>query len=275
VLIDAQVHVVSPDRDRYPLDPPPVERPAWFEQWGRSVEQLLAEMDGLGIDRTVLVQPYSAYRFDNRYTVDSAARSPRFVCTCGVDAVDDPVKAARYWVSEHAARGIRLYLHLYDPEWLVTPEADGLLDELETLGVVAQLLPRPVHLPSVLRAAKKHPGLAVLVDHCAYPDLSGGAGYPNATGLFALAEAGNIRLKLSSHVFGLAREAGVALSQITEDLVRAFGASRIMWASDLTVQSRSYAEVFGDAEEACGGLPDAERAQVLGGTAERMWWPGA
>lgn len=273
MLIDAQVHVVSRDRDRYPVDPPPVEGTPWFEQYGRSAEDLLAEMDQLGIDRTVLVQAYSAYRFDSRYTADSAARSERFVCSCGVDVDDDPVKAARYWVSERSARGIRLFLHLSDPAWLDSPASDVLFDELEALGVVAQLLARPLHLPGVLRAAKRHPGLAVLVDHCAYPDLSGGPGYPNATGLFDLSDAGNVRLKLSTHVFGLAREAGVALGAITEDLVGAFGAGRIMWASDLTVQPRPYAAVLGDAEEACAGLSGADRAQVMGEVALRMWWP--
>lgn len=273
MLIDAQVHVVSPDQDRYPLDPPPLERPAWFDRFGRSVETLLAEMDEHGIERTVLVQPYSAYRFDNRYAADSAALSPRLVCSCAVDVDDDPVKAARYWVSEHAARGIRVVLYLSDTAWLDSPAGDVLLDELEALGVVAQLLGRAEHLPVVRRAAMRHPGLAVLVDHCGFPDLSGGPGYPNARDLFALAEAGNVRLKLSTQVFGLARDGGVALPRLTEDLVADFGADRVMWASDLTVQPRPYAEVLGDAGEACSGLSSAERALVMGECAAAMWWP--
>lgn len=272
MLIDAQVHVISPDQDRYPLSPAPMPRPAWFDQYGRSVEQLLAEMDELGIERTVLVQAHSAYRFDNRYAVDSTAVSPRFLCTAAIDADDDPVKAARYFVTEHGVRGLRLFLHLYDPAWVESKEADTLFDEIEELGAIAQVLPTADHLPALLRAAKRHPGLPVLVDHCGYPDLSGGAGYPNARGLFALEEAANIRLKLSTHVFELAHEGGVPLAQITEDLVADFGASRIMWASDLTVQSRSYAAVLGDANEACAGLASADRELIMGGTAARFWW---
>lgn len=273
MLIDAQVHVTSPDRERYPVGPPPSEGPAWFDRHGRSAEELLAGMDEVGIEAAVLVQAYSAYRFDNRYTADSAELSPRLVCACGVDVDDEPVKAARFWVGERSARGIRLFLHLSEPGWLDSPASDVLFDELEALGVVAQLLARPEHLPGVLRAAKRHPGLPVLVDHCAYPDLSGGPGYPRATGLFALAEAGNVHLKLSTQVFGLARDAGVALPRLTEDLVGAFGAARVMWASDLTIQPRSYAEVLADAVEACAGLPSGERALVLGEAAARMWWP--
>lgn len=273
MLIDAQVHVVSPDRDRYPIDPSRREGPAWFDLYGRSAEDLLAEMDAVGVDRTVLVQAYSAYRFDSRYTADSADLSPRFVCSCGVDVDDDPVTAARYWVSERSARGIRLFLGYSPAGWLDSPSCDALLDELEALGAVAQMLGHAEDLPALGRAAMRHPGLTVLVDHCAYPDLSGGAGYPNATGLFALADAGNVHLKLSSHVFGLARDAGVALGRVTEDLVAAFGPARVMWASDLTVQPRSYAEVVADAEEACAGLPGADRASVLSGNAARMWWP--
>jgi L-fuconolactonase len=273
MVIDAQVHVVSPDHDRYPLDPTRSGGPGWFDLYGRSVEELLAEMDAVGIDRTVLVQAYSAYRFDSRYTADSAALSPRFVCTCAVNFEGDTTKEARYWVSERSARGIRLFLNVAPPDWLDSPACDTLLDELEALGAVAQVLGRAENLPGLLRAARRHPGLAMLVDHCAYPDLSGGAGYPNATGLFALADAGNVHIKLSTQVFGLARDAGVPLPALATDLVGAFGAGRVMWASDLTTQPRSYADVLGDATEACADLTGEDRALVMGGSAAAMWWP--
>jgi predicted TIM-barrel fold metal-dependent hydrolase len=128
-------------------------------------------------------------------------------------------------------------------------------------------------LPGVLRVARRHPDVPILVDHCAYPDLSGGAGYPNARPLFDLADAANVHVKLSTMVFERARADGVAPSDFTGALVAAFGAERIMWASDLTVHQRSYAELVAEADEACGGLSDPERELVLGTSAARLWWP--
>ena len=67
-------------------------------------------MDEVGVDRVVLVQPYSAYRYDSRYTADSAARYPdRFASVCTVDLHDpDVIERVRHWVVDRGARGIRL-----------------------------------------------------------------------------------------------------------------------------------------------------------------------
>lgn len=288
MLIDAQVHVVSPDREQYPLNPPRRYSPQrqvdpareaespWYERHGMSVEAVIAAQDALGIERGVLVQAYSAYQFDNRYTAASAATHPeRYACTLGVDLTDDPVATARRLVDEHHPRALRLFLNLTVPGWLEGPDADGFLDEVASLGVVAQMLLQAEQLPTLLPVAKRHPDVPILVDHCAYPDLSGGPGYPNARGLFALGEAGNVHLKLSTHVFDLARQGGAPLPRLAEDLVADFGAGRIMWASDLTVQERSYAEVLADAHEACSGLSAPDRDKILGETAAAFWWPAA
>lgn len=272
--VDTQVHVVSPDRERYPVDPPPMDVPPWFDRFGRSAEDLAAEMQANGIDRAVLVQGYSAYRYDNRYTADAAAADPeRFASACIVDLEHDPVADARYWVLERGARAIRLFLQLGDGRWVDSAAADRLFDTLASLGAVAQAAVTAEQLPGVLRAARRHRHVPVLVDHCGFPDLSGGPGYPRARALFELSDAPNVFLKLSAHVFDRAREAGLAPRDVTGALVGAFGAERIMWASDLTVQSRSYAELLADADAACAGLCERERNLVLGEAASALWWP--
>src|SRR5688572_19300118 len=72
-MIDAHVHVWTPDTDRYPLARgftkanmmPPSFTP----------EQLFAHCKPEGIDRIVLIQ-MSFYRWDNRYMLDSMERFP-------------------------------------------------------------------------------------------------------------------------------------------------------------------------------------------------------
>jgi L-fuconolactonase len=116
--------------------------------------------------------------------------------------------------------------------------------------------------------------VAVLVDHCAFSDFSGGPGYPRAKELFALADAANVHLKLSAYVYHLGREAGADPGQMTEAIVVAFGAERVMWASDLSTQARPYEVLLSEAEEACAGLSPGQRSLVLGDSAAALWWPG-
>ena len=44
----------------------------WYREEPCSAERLLTLMDDAGVDRAVLVQPVSAYGFDNDYTADAA-----------------------------------------------------------------------------------------------------------------------------------------------------------------------------------------------------------
>lgn len=274
VHVDTQVHVVSPDRDRYPLDPPPMDVPPWYEQFALSADDLLVAMAGAGVDRAVLVQGFSAYRYDNRYTADAALEHPdRFASACIVDIEDDPLAATRHWVIERGARAIRLFLQLGAADWLDSTEGDRVLDELTALGAIAQTAVVAEQLPTVLRAARRHPELAVLVDHCGFPDLSGGPGFPNARTLFDLADAPNVRVKLSTHVFELARAGGTTPREATDAIVGAMGAERVMWASDVSVQERPYPQLVADADAACAGLAPHERRLVLGESALRLWWP--
>ena len=273
--VDTQVHVVSRDHARYPLNPPAMDVPRWFELHGRTVEELLEEMDAVGIDRAVLVQGFSAYQYDNRYTADSAASCPeRLACACIADINDDPLERVRYWVGERHARAIRFFLQLdSDAAWLDSRASDDVFVELQRRGAIAQTALVAEQLPALLRAAERHRWLSFLLDHCGFSDFSGGDDYPNARALFALASAPNVHVKISNHVWHLASSAGLRPPSVTRALVQSFGAERVMWASDLTVHDRDYADLIAEAEAACVDLTDAQRMLVLGDAAAALWWP--
>src|ERR1700675_4934003 len=101
--IDTQAHVVSADQTTYPLDPPTVDpmgtaMSRWFDAPELSADDLLRRMDDTGIERAVLVQAFSAYQYDNRYTVDAALAHPqRLASSCIIDLEDEPAKAAQHW----------------------------------------------------------------------------------------------------------------------------------------------------------------------------------
>ena len=273
--IDTQVHVVSLNQSRYPLNPPAMDVPRWFELHGLTVEELIGEMDAVGMDKAVLVQGFSAYQYDNRYTADSAAAYPdRFACACIVDIHVNPLERVRYWVGERKARAIRFFLQLgSDAGWLDSRAGDDVLAELQAHGAIAQTALVAEQLPALQKAAARHPGLSFLLDHCGFADFSGGLDFPNAGGLFGLASVPNVHVKVSNHVWHLASSTGANPRSVTTALVESFGAARVMWASDLTVHDRTYADLIAEADSACADLTDAERALVLGDAAAALWWP--
>ena len=277
--VDSQAHVVSPDQDAYPVKPPEVDplgtaATRWFDTPGLAVEDLMRRMDGAGIDRAVLVQAFSSYQYDNRYTADAAAAHPdRMASSCIIDLEDNPAKMARYWVGERGARAIRLFLRNVTSDWLVQAPSDEVFVELRRLGAIAQVVGMDADLPFLRQAAERHPKVPFVLDHCGMPDLSGGPSYPNATNLFDLADAPNVSVKLSTHVFTHAREGGSTAEEITRRIVDVFGAARVMWASDYTVCRLTYRDCVAEADEACAGLLEADRELVLGGAAAALWWP--
>jgi hypothetical protein len=89
-----------------------------------SAEMLLSLNAEAGIDKTVLVQAYSAYRYDNSYSADCAASYTAHFASV---SILDPLQAdtpdnLSYWVRERGMRDLRLFTTT-EPEgtWLDDP----------------------------------------------------------------------------------------------------------------------------------------------------------
>ncbi len=89
MLFDTHAHVLSADRERYPLfdlargAKPPVT-PLVF-----TVEDLVRVMEAGGVDHACIVQRATIYGYDNRYALDAVAAYPkRFVPIVVLDAQD-------------------------------------------------------------------------------------------------------------------------------------------------------------------------------------------
>jgi len=93
-LIDAHVHVVAGDRDRYPVSPPGVGS-RWFDEHPADAEEFAVLSGAEGVESAVLVQAVGAYGTDNSYVLDAAdAAADRFASVV-VLASDDPGLDAR------------------------------------------------------------------------------------------------------------------------------------------------------------------------------------
>ncbi len=161
-----------------------------------------------------------------------------------------------------------------DPEWLTRPDVLAGLRAVRDAGLVYDVLTRPHQLPAALAAVRAVPDMVFVLDHLSKPDIAGGVLEPWATHLAALAAEPNVVAKVS----GLVTEAGPqwtvdSLRPCVDAALEAFGPDRLMAGSDWPVclLAASYDEVFGAASELVAGLSGAERDQVLGGTAERVY----
>jgi L-fuconolactonase len=158
MITDVQVHVWVPDSGA--PQPGPAHRPHGFP-----VEQLIAEMDAIGVDRAVLTPPSLWTRFATEYAVEAAAKYPgRFAI---MDQFNPEAPGARErlrtQITEKPFVGIRV-LYQTHPQWLEDGSIDCLLADCERLGL-------PVcawvggKSPQLLPIAQRYPGLKLLVDH--------------------------------------------------------------------------------------------------------------
>ena len=269
-LVDTHVHVVSPDEERYPLDPSASMSAVtgeWYRTHPVSVEKLLQEMDEAGVARAVLVQAVSAYQWDNSYAADSARRFPdRLSSVAAIDmAGDNPAGAARAAVVRDGIRGIR---------WFAVHGA-GALDQPRAVWDTAHELGAPVvmtilsdRLDELANTLAVAPPVQVALDHCAFADFS--KGVPDD--LAELAGFPNLSLKVSTITLDMMGEHGDIADGVAE-LAAVFGADRMMWGSDYSqTHGRPYHELAAYARVAAEKVSDDARDQFLAGTASTQWW---
>ena len=245
-----------------------------------TVEELARAARPTGVEATVLVQ-----------TVTEAGETPELLALAAeheliagvvgwVDLEADDVAGALAALRELPGGdrlvGIRHQVQGEpDPEWLCRADVRRGLRAVADAGLAYDLLTIPVQLPAAIETARALPDLQFVVDHLSKPPIASGEREPWATQMRALAEHDNVACKLS----GMVTEAHWAawdvadLRPYAETVLGAFGAQRVMFGSDWPVclVAASYAAVMGAAEELTAALSPAERADVLAGTARRIY----
>lgn len=275
MIVDAHTHVVSEDRVRYPLGMQG-HHAQWVREMPVSAEKMLRLADETGIDRTIVVQSWSAYSFDNSYTVDSARRYPgRLVSVVFIDVAEDGVgERMRYWVKERGAAGVRLLagLELTDP-WPSAVRAHEFWETAADLGVPICLMTRFAQFPEVRRLLGEFPGVPLVLDHLAYPPFEEGPAGESLVPLLGLAAFPNVYLKFSTLSFyGIARGKKSTPQEVFRLLLERFGPGRMMWGSNFpNTFDRGLKEQFHLARESLAFLAEEERRWLFGETALSLW----
>ncbi len=271
--IDAHHHVWDLDVREQPwtADLPPLRRSFGFGELRPALER--NRFDGSIVVQTVCVAD------ETPELLALAAAESRIVGVVGwVDLTDpgivDRVGELREGRGGERLVGVRHQVQDEPAGWLLRDDVRRGLAALAELGLVYELIVRPEQLAEVERTVAALPEVVFVLDHGGKPAIAAGEPSEWATRVRALARHPQLSVKLS----GLATEAGpdwsvATLRPFAEVLLDAFGPRRTMFGSDWPVclLAGSYDEIVEAAEELTAAVSADERAEVFGGTAERLY----
>jgi len=233
-----------------------------------------------GIDRTVLVQVLPD--LDETFEfLALAAANPLIAGVVGwadltSSTVDADLERLRTAPGGELLTGIRHLVQAEpDPRWLVRDDVLRGLRAVRDAGLAYDLLVVPHQLPAAIEAVRAVPGLTFVLDHLGKPPIATGETDPWAGHLKTLAAEPGVTAKISGLVTEADREHWTAgdLRPYVETALAAFGPDRLMLGSDWPVclLAAGYETVWRATESLLTELTGAERAEIRGGTASRVY----
>lgn len=273
--IDAHVHVWTPDTTRYPLAPGRTKedmKPASF-----TPEELLAQARPEGVGRIVLIQ-MSFYRYDNAYLLDTIAAHPGVFS--GVAVIDEEGPDVVRTMRTLGARGVRGFrIHTgqdHAASWLGSKGMRTLWKTGAETGQAMCCLANPEALPAIGRLCEAFPETPVVIDHFARIGARGEIAEADLENLLRLAAHPTVHVKASAF-YALGRKAPPYedLGPMIRRLRDAYGAERLMWATDCPYQvqkGHTYADSIALIRDRLDFLTAQDREWMLRGTAERVFF---
>lgn len=233
------------------------------------------------LDGVILVQA-APTEAETYYLLDIANRSDGFVRGvvgwCDLTAPDAPQRVDAL-AREPLLCGLRPMLQdIADPDWILRKDVAPGLDAMAETGLVLDLLVKPVHLSRCLTLAARHQTLAMVIDHCAKPDIASGAWSPWAENIARLATDTALFCKLSGLVTEAAPATALAdIGPYARHVLEVFGPDRLLWGSDwpvVTLRS-SHEDWRMTAQSLLADLPASDREAVFGANALSVYGRGA
>lgn len=274
LIIDCHAHVTSPDGVRYPPKANPLRVPGG----GGSIEDLRRTSLANGVTAVRPVQTVSFYDYDNRYLCDALKANPGWtagVCTLDPDNPQSPGLLAQY-VRDFGVRTLRSV----PGNNRTTFDHDGVRRLWRTCAEVGAtvdiFLMRPEWVEGAETLLRKFPGMIVGFDHCM--DLKPGPLYRTVLDeVLRLSRYRNLHAKVDFISTGTeAGYPGADLHDAALKIIDAYGPERCVWGSNfpnaLWTPRLTYDQHLGIFTRELP-LSESARAQVLGETARRLWFP--
>jgi len=273
--IDAHVHVWTPDTKNYPLAEGFTK--ARMKPASYTPEELFAQCRPHGVSRIVLIQ-MSWYKYDNSYMVDMMRKHKG--AFGGVAIIDEnaPNVRGRMWeLGAQGVRGFRLYANKKNSDaWATSAGMKEMWKVGADLGLAMCCLSDPDALPNIDRMCREFPETPVVIDHFSRIGMRGEVDQQQLDQLLALAKYKYTYVKTSAF-YALGKKAApyTDLGPMIRQLRDAYGANRLMWATDCPFQSDN-GHTYGASIELIRDRLDFLSAQdkewMLRGTAEKVFF---
>ena len=274
LIIDCHAHVTSPDEQRYPLkaDPRPIP------DGKGAIEDLREVTAANGVAAVRAIHTVSSYDYDNRYLCDVARAHPDWISGVCTLEPDDPASPDLLtgFVRDYGVRTLRST----PGDGRRTFDHDGvraLWRCCADVGATVDIfLMRPEHVEGAEKLLRQFPKLTVGFDHCM--DLKPGPQYDHVLGeVLRLSRYDNLVAKVD--FIGTGTETGFPGQELhgaALQVIDTYGPERCVWGSNFPnsvwTPRLTYAEHLRIFTEAIP-LSRRARAQVLGETAARLWFP--
>jgi L-fuconolactonase len=274
-VIDCHHHVWW--LDKFPHQFPP--------SWGTSLnrdfrpDDLRPELRACGIDGTILVQSLDNYDETLHY-LDVADQNDFVRGVVGWLPLADPPACARALDALKGRKNFVGMRHLIayekDPRWVLQPKVQESLGQLARAGLAFEAIPvTEEQTAAVIEAARRLPELAVVLNHLGRPPLPEKGWEPWASQMVRAAACPNISVKLSVGGDTVWRWpwSTAELRRYSDHILQQFGPRRVMAGSNwpVVLLSGSFQQVWRGIEDLLSGLSAGDRAEVLGGSAERIY----
>lgn len=273
--IDAHVHVWTPDTDRYPLAPGFTKegmKPASF-----TPEQLFAHTRPEGVTRIVLIQ-MSYYGTDNSYMLDIISKHRHtFRGVAIVDASRPDVGDAMVDLADKGVRGFRITPGATPIDaWINSPGMAAMWKTAAEQDLAICPLINPEALPHIDSMCEKFPDTVVVVDHFARLGMAGPVRERQLHALCRLARHEHVHVKTSAfYALGDKHAPYLDLAPMIQRVRDAFGAHRLMWASDCPFQvgeGHNYHDSIALIRDRLSFLSAEDKQWMLRGTADKVFF---
>ncbi|QDT40843.1 4-sulfomuconolactone hydrolase [Gimesia alba] len=275
--IDAHSHVWTPDIKKYPLAPgykvSDMQPPSF------TAEELQAQMMTVGVNRVVLIQ-MSFYGFDNSYMLDCMAKYPgMFSGVAVINQNGDNPTPEMLALKKKGVRGFRIAPKTKKvDEWLDGDCMEQMWKTGAKEGMAMCCLMNPDGLPALDKMCQKHRDTTVVIDHLARIGVTGEIDPKEVDLLCKMSKHPNVYVKVSAfYALGKKKMPYHDLLPLIKKVYQAFGANRLMWATDCPYQvqgDHSYQASIGLIQNGLPFLSANDKEWILEKTAENVFFQG-
>jgi L-fuconolactonase len=275
LIVDAQVHLWAASTPERPWPAEQRVKPQREVPLGTS--EMLREMDTAGVDRVAIVPP--AWEGDRNDLALAAAQAhpDRFAVMGRLDPDLPQSRAALAgWRDQPGMLGLRFSFTAPSLRPLLTGgRLDWLWPQAEQHGIPVMVLVRQADVPLIDEVAGRHPGLKLVMDHCALTTGKDEEAFRDFDKLLAIAKRPSVAVKVSclplytsdSYPFRW-------LHPYIRRVYDAFGPQRMFWGTDYSRLPCSYRQGLTYMSEEIPWFSAADKEWILGrGVCEWLGWP--